>query len=277
MRTEKVKTEEQKSSGLPLIIIGAVLALAAIGAYFYFNSAKQAPVKNANSASNKTADRMANAPLGANPPNILGSTTAPVTVEEFADFQCAACASVHPALKEITGFYGTKIRFIFRNLPLAIPAHDKSYEAATALEAVGMQDKTKFWQMQSKLFENQQAWTANPNYRAIWEGYVRDLGLDVEKYKADMAGRDAKARVDADMQRGRALNIDSTPTLFVNGKNIPLNSISAAGLRQIIDSELQTASKAPAANSAAPGSAPADNSAPAASPAAPSPAPPINK
>ena len=74
-----------------------------------------------------------------------------------------------------------------------------------------------------------------------------------------MAARDAKARVDADMARGRGLSVDSTPTVFVNGKNIPLQSNTVANLRQVIDAEIQNAIKvqpsnstAPASNSAAP-------------------------
>jgi protein-disulfide isomerase len=127
-----------------------------------------------------------------------------------------------------------------------------------AAEAVGMQDRAKFWDMQNMLFETQGTWTANPNYRQIWEGYAQQLGMDVEKFKADMSGRDAKKRVDDDMARGRGLSIDSTPTILVNGKNIPLQSITEAGLRQVIDAEIQNAIKvSPANGSAAPASSPA--------------------
>lgn len=261
-----MKEEPKKSSGVPLIIIGAVLAVAVVGGYFYYNSTKTASNTNRANASNSTANRAnqsTTAPLGATPPNLMGSTTANVTIEEFADFQCGACASVHPVLKEIQSTYGSRIRFIFRNFPLAIPAHDKAYEAAVAVEAVGMQDRTKFWAMQNLLFENQQAWTASPNYRQIWEGYVQQIGLDVEKFKTDAAGRDAKARVDADLARGRGMSVDSTPTLLVNGKNIPLQSITVSNLRQVIDAEIQNAIKTggsnmtpPASNSAAPSNAP---------------------
>ncbi|MCC7308653.1 MAG: thioredoxin domain-containing protein [Acidobacteria bacterium] len=254
-----MKNEPQKGSGIPMIIIGVVLIAAVAGAYFLYNSS-QTPANRNTAAGNKNSNRTVNsaaAPLGANPPNMLGSPTASVTVEEFADFQCPACASVHPTMKEIQSTYGNRIRFIFRNFPLAIPQHDKAYEAAVASEAVRMQDSTKFWDFQNKLYENQQAWSANPNYRQIWEGYVRDAGLDVEKFKADMAGSAAKKRVDEDIQRGRGLSVDSTPTVFINGKNIPLESINVANLRQVIDAEIQNAIKTqPAANGA-----PASNSA----------------
>lgn len=256
-----MKKEPKKSSALPAVIIGAVLVAAVLGGYLLYSSSRGAGTANranTNSTANRTAVNPATAPLGANPPNILGSPTATVTIEEFADFQCGACASVHPALKEITSTYGNRIKFIFRNFPLAIPGHDKAYEAAVAVEAAGMQDRAKFWALQSRLLETQQIWSTNPNYRQIWEGYAQEIGLDVEKFKADMAGSAAKSRVDADMARGRGLSIDSTPTLLVNGKNIPLQSINVTNLRQVIDSEIQNALKTqPAANGAPAASAPA--------------------
>lgn len=263
-----MKNETKKSSNMPLIIIGAVLVAAVLGGYFYYNSARTTGPKSAANT-NTNASRAANAPLGATPPNMMGSPTASVTLEEFADFQCGACASVHPTLKEIASIYGGRIRFIFRHYPLAIPGHDKSYEAAAATEAAGLQDRAKFWAMQSLLLENQKDWTANPNYRSIWEGYAQQIGLDVERFKNDVAGREAKSRVDADIARGRGMSLDSTPTLLVNGRSIPLQQITTANLRQLIDAELQKAVSAPPANgSSAPAGSPAAPAGNAASPAA---------
>lgn len=231
---------------MPLIIIVGVLILVLVGAYFLYNSPKPKTGNSnapANTPTNVTKTPATTSSLGAVPPNMLGSPNSAVTIEEFADFQCGACASVHPTMKELQGIYGNRIRFIFRNFPLAIPAHDKSYDAAVAAEAARMQDPNKFWAMQDQLFTNQQTWTANPNYRQIWEEYAQKIGLDVERFKNDMAGKDTKARVDADLQRGRGLNVNSTPTLLVNGKGIPLESIKIENLRQMIDEEIQNAIK----------------------------------
>jgi len=264
-----MKKEPKQSSGLPLIIIGAVLVAALLGGYYLYSSSRS-PSSNTNinrpaNAANAAANRAATAPLGATPPNMMGSPTASVTIEEFADFQCGACASVHPVIKEITSTYGNRIRFIFRNYPLAIPGHEQAYEAATAAEAAGMQDRAKFWAMQNLLLENQQTWSKNPNYRSIWEGYAQQIGLDVERFKADMAGEAAKKRVNDDMARARGLGIDSTPTVLVNGKNIPLQSLTVPILRQVIDTEIQNAVKTAPANGAA---APATGTAPSAGSAA---------
>lgn len=251
--------KKNNNSSLPLIIIGLVLIAALAGAWWLFNrnTSPTRTATNAGGTSNSSANRPPSTPvsaLGAQPPNLLGSPNATITVEEFADFQCGACAAVHPRVKELTSLYGSRIKFVFRNFPLAIPAHDKAYNAAVAAEAAGLQGSNKFWEMQNLLFTNQQVWTANPDYRQLWEGYAAQIGLDVEKFKADMAGLIAKQRVDADIQRGRALNISSTPTIFINGQSVPFDQMSVATMRQIIDAELlkaPPAQQAPATSGAA--------------------------
>lgn len=257
-----MKNEPQKGSGIPLIIIGVVLVAAILGGYYLYTSSKGAGNANrpsTNGNTNRAAANPATAPLGATPPNMMGSPTASVTVEEFADFQCPACGSVNPVLKEVQRTYGNRIKFIFRHFPL-VGMHPYAYEAAVATEAARMQDPAKFWIMSTKLFETQQAWANSPNYRQIWDGYAQEIGLDVEKFRADMAGSETKKRVDADMARGRGLSIDSTPSLRVNGKDIPLQQMTVPVLRQVIDAEIQNAMKTqPAANGASTPGAGASN------------------
>lgn len=242
-----MKKEKKKSSGLPLSIIALVLVLVVIGGFWFYNNSRSAttPAANRATANNSPVSRQqaaANAPLGAPVGvNMLGAPSAAVTIEEFADYQCGACAAVHPVMKEVQSAYAgnRNFRFIFRHYPLSIPAHDKSYDAAVATEAAGLQGK--FWQMQDQLFRNQQAWTANPNYRDIWAGYAESLGMDVEKFKSDLAGLQTKQRVDADLARGRALSVTSTPSVFINGQLIPFSEVNITSLRRIIDAEIQQA------------------------------------
>lgn len=237
--------QQKKSSGFPLALIALVFIVVVIGGiWFYSSSNRTATSPAAGNTANVArqsvvpANAPAGAPLGV---NMIGAPNAAVTVEEFADYQCGGCAGVHPVMKELQGAYaGNKnFRFIYRHFPLAIPAHDKSFDAAVATEAAGMQGK--FWQMQDQLFRNQQAWTQNPNFREIWAGYAAGIGLDVERWKSDMAGIATKGRVEADMARGRALNITSTPTILINGKPIPMPELTIASLRRIVDMEIQQA------------------------------------
>ena len=227
-----------------MLIIGAVLVVALLGGWYLFSSAKPSanatpPKTNTNANTAKTSTIPANAPQGATPPNQSGSATAMVTIEEFADFQCPQCAATHPIMNEIKSTYGSRIRFIYRNYPLDIPAHDKSYDASVAAEAAGMQNK--FWDMQNLLFSNQKAWTADPNFKQIWKDYAQKLGLDIPKWENDMAGIAAKTRVDEDKKRAKALSVSSTPTVFINNVEIPFAQVNVAGLKQLIDAELQKA------------------------------------
>lgn len=247
----------QKKSNTPMLIIGAVLLGAVIGGWWYYNSQRTATTAgNANAANRANTAKPTNtippnAPQGASPPNMSGSATALVTIEEFADYQCGACASVNPVMSEIKSLYGSRIKFVFRNYPLSIPAHDKAYDAAVAAEAAGLQGK--FWDMQNLLFANQQGWTAAPSYKQIWKGYAEKIGIDVIKWEADMVGIAAKGRVDADLARGKALGVGSTPTLYVNGTSLPFSEMTVPKLKVIIDGELQrnTATKEqPPANTA---------------------------
>ena len=238
----KNKKEVNSNSGLPFIIIGIVLIVAVIGGwYLYSSSNKKTPVANGNTnrSTNAAQPQPNNTPLtsnimGAQPPNFKGAQNSSVVIEEFADYQCPTCASMHPVMNEINSLYGSRIKFIYRNFPLAM--HKNGYEASTSAEAAGLQGK--FWDMQNVIFQNQKAWSNVDNVKPLFEGYAQTLGLDVEKFKTDVAGLAAKQRVDADMARGRSLNINSTPSILVNGVPVPFEQMSVDGIKKIVDAEL---------------------------------------
>lgn len=233
--------KKNSSSGIPLVIIVLVLVGVVVGAWYLYNSARSNSNVNKQIANaTRTPQVPVNAPPGASPPNMLGSPTASVVVEEFADFQCSSCATAHPIMKEVQSIYGSKIKFVFRNYPLQM--HDKAYDAAVAAEAAGMQGK--FWAMQDQLFNNQQTWASpSANAKQLWMEYAQKIGLDVDRWQNDIAGLAAKSRVDQDLARGRGLNVNSTPTIMVNNQPVPFSEVNVAGMRKIIDTELQ---KAPA-------------------------------
>lgn len=224
------------------------------------NSAKSNSGKN-NSAAN-TPTISSNAPPGAQPAHFKGAQNAAVTIEEFADFQCPTCALLHPTVKQLQITYGDRIKIIFRNFPLQM--HPKAYEAATAAEAAGLQGK--FWEMQNQLFENQQFWSSpSADHRKLFEDYAQKLGLDVEKFKNDTAGTQAKSRVDLDMQRGKAINVSSTPSFYINGKLLPYEQTNDFNkFRQVIDAELQLVQQQGGGGSGAGQTAPAATTSPVA-------------
>jgi len=235
-----------------IVILSALIAASILSA-----CTASGPANNA--ATNKTATPKAqatmppNAPAGAQPPNMSGSASAAVTVEEFADFQCGACASIHPVMNEIKSMYGSRIRFIYRNYPLDM--HDKAIDAAVAAEAAGLQGK--FWDMQNLLFTNQKIWVSSATYKQTFKEYAGKLGLDVAKWENDIIGLPTKTRVDADKNRAKALGISGTPTLYINNLAVEFKDMNVQTLKTLIDAELQKPATAPAAQPVNSNAAPA--------------------
>ena len=251
------KQPQKKSSIAPIVIIIGVLALT-VGGFAWLYSTSQPPANtansnravNANSTPRTQPTVAANAPQGASPVYAIGPSNASVTIEEFADFQCPSCAVAHPVMKEIQGAYAgnSKVRFIFRHLPLSI--HDKAMEAAAAVEAAGMQGQPKFWAMMDQLLNNQQAWANAPNYKEIWRGYAERIGLDIPRWEADASGMAPRGRIELDMARANAIGVRSTPTVYINNKPVAFADVNVATMRQLIDAEIASSSApaAPAAN-----------------------------
>lgn len=242
---------QKKNSVLPVVIVLIVLA-GIIGTLAYLYSSSQPDrSRAANNSSSPTpvpvrsvqtipSSAPPGAPLGV---NMLGPADAPVTVEEFADLQCPSCASTNPVMKELeSDFAGNRnVRFIYRHYPL--PMHDKSYEAATFVEAAGMQGTQKFWAMMDQIFTNQQTWASSPTYRDLWKGYAEKIGLDVAKLEADAAGIATKNRVDLDAARARGVGVSSTPSVFLNGKLVPFSDVTVSTMKQLINAEIEAAAK----------------------------------
>lgn len=238
--------KNNKSSSFPLVIIGLVLVAAVAGGWWFYSSSKtqQSVKSNTSKPTKKSNDPEAakklydGAPAGAQPANMLGAPSSTVTVEEFADFQCPTCATVHTKMKEINSLYGGRIKFIYRNYPLT-QMHKNAYEAAAAAEAAGLQGK--FWAMQDQLFTNQKTWSNSAEARKLFEEYADKIGLDVAKWQSDTTSLPIKTRIDADMNRGTALQITGTPSVFINGRQLAIEEMEVNAMRQIIDAEMQKA------------------------------------
>lgn len=230
---------------LPLVIILAVLGVA-LGAGWYLTRSKDNPPRLTNrsavpSASpTPTATPRVVSQLGAQPPHSIGPEDAPVTLEEFGDFQCPPCGLLHPVLKTMEKEFGSQLRVVFRHFPLA-QTHPHAVPAARAAEAAGMQGK--FWEMHDMIFENQRAWQATFDARPIFESYAVKLGLDIPKYTRDLMSSAVDQRIALDGRRAAALGVNGTPTVFMNGREIPFESLPPEKLRPLIQAELKAAGR----------------------------------
>src|ERR1700674_5534510 len=139
-----------------------------------------------------------------------GPDAAPVTLVKYGDYECPYCGMAHPIVKAAQRELGDKLRFVFRNFPLA-EAHPHARIAAQAAEAAGAQGR--FWEMHDMLFEHQDA--LEPQDLV---GYAKSLGLDIPQFERDLKAGTYEKRVRDDFRNGVKSGVNGTPTFFVNGE-----------------------------------------------------------
>ena len=162
-----------------------------------------------------------------------------VTLEEFGDYQCPPCGALHPALKKLKQEFGPNLNFVFRNLPL--PAiHKNALAAAQAAEAARVQNR--FWEMHDLLYENQDLWKDDINPRNIFLKFAADLGLDTKRFARDMDDKQVQMRIEADKDAAAQLEVDGTPTILIEGRELRPEATTPEGIRKGI--ELMLAKKA---------------------------------
>jgi protein-disulfide isomerase len=139
----------------------------------------------------------------------LGPADAPVTLVEYGDYECPHCGRAYPIVKAVQQEMGRRLRFVYRNFPLR-ESHPHAQHAAEAAEAAAAQ--AKFWQMHDRLFERQFALDDD----SLTE-YAGDLGLDVPRFRRELAARLYEPRVREDFRSGVLSGVNGTPTFFING------------------------------------------------------------
>ena len=149
--------------------------------------------------------------LIANAAHTVGSPTAPVIVVEFADLQCPACKAAQPIVKQVLEKYGQDVYFVWRHYPLS--SHKNSKIAANASEAAGQE---KFFEFVDRVYTNQGEWENSGEADEIFEKYASEIGLDLEKFKADL--NTDNQSIESDFALGNKFSVTSTPTFFINGQ-----------------------------------------------------------
>jgi len=152
---------------------------------------------------------------GASDPLHFGNPDAQMKIEVFVDLQCPACADYNERLRAVEEKYPKKVQIIFRHFPLAM--HDKAMIAARAVEAANEQGKGL--QMIDLMFANQKLWSDDPKVK-MFAGYARRLGLDLDRFSRNFDSEAILNRVQQDIARARSLKLNSTPTVFIDGKEL---------------------------------------------------------
>ncbi len=147
-----------------------------------------------------------------------GSPNAPVTIVEYADLECPECARMQPELEnEILPHYPNKLRIIYKEFPLPPTMHPWSHEAAVANECVYQIDPQAFVQYRTAIFAHQDL-ISLANVRDQLLSLGDQAGVDRLKLAACLDSQASLPRVKADVREGQLLQVDSTPTFFINGK-----------------------------------------------------------
>lgn len=165
---------------------------------------------------------------------IKGNSNAKVTLIEYSDFQCPACATYYPLLKQISTEYGDKIAIVYRHFPLR-QIHRNAQLAAQAAEAAGLQGK--FWQMHDLLFTEQQSWSKDIRPEAAFVNYAKKLFLDIDRFESDLKSKAVVEKVNQDYSGGLNAGVNATPSFALNGTLVQ-NPGSYAALKEMLDTAL---------------------------------------
>ncbi len=151
-----------------------------------------------------------------------GGEKAKIFIVEYGDFQCPACASFTPILKQLNDELGEDLQIVFRHFPL--PQHENAFLASKAAEAAGAGDR--FFEYHDLLFEKQADWADSREAKDIFVDYAKSLQLDEKRFLDDLNNNLLKRRIEGDVRDGRRIGVTGTPTFFVNGELLNLNNLA---------------------------------------------------
>lgn len=151
-------------------------------------------------------------PIDPDRDHIKGEPDAQLTLVEYGDFECPFCSRATGAIDEVRAHFGSELRYVWRHLPLE-RAHPRAFDAARASEAASLQDR--FWEMARELFGHQDDLEWSDMYR-----YAVAAGCDIERFDQDVRVHPSAVlhHVQDDAQDAELMDLNSTPTFFVNGK-----------------------------------------------------------
>ena len=166
----------------------------------------------------------------------LGTPGAPVVIVLFSDFQCGYCREEAKMIRtNLIQTFPTQVRVYFKDFPLG-QIHDWARPAAAAGRCVDQQNREKFWTYHDWIFEEQPKMTA-AEFPGKFAGWAKGQGLDGEKLNACQAAKETMDAVEKSINEGKELGVNSTPTMFINGRRVNY-SIKWPNLKQVIEFEV---------------------------------------
>lgn len=187
------------------------------------------------------ADKVKNVPIDGSP--VKGSDSAPITIVEFADFECPHCAEVAPLLDKVVEQSKGNVRVVFKFYPLL--GHTHADIAARA--AVAAMNQGKFWDMHHALFTNQRHLE-----QTDLDSYAKSLGMEVSRFHADIQATATADRIAKDKKLGEDLMIMGTPSIFINGRLFDLRQDLSEWIALELNSPSPPPPSPPSSSAAAP-------------------------
>ncbi|MDO9182479.1 MAG: thioredoxin domain-containing protein [Bacteriovorax sp.] len=223
MKKNEKKLVQTKVNKELKTILGSFIAIVVVAIGVYFFTQSKPAVDKLPSPSHENLVR--------NYSHKKGPGSAKVKIVEFYDPECEACAAFFPYIKEIVSRYEDKIQLTVRYALY----HGNSTLAAKASDAAGIQGK--FWEFQELLFLNQRTWSHSqgPATESFIK-YAKDLDLNIPKFKADMDDLGRMETIAMDLEDGKRLGVNGTPTIFINGKK--LENINPNLFKEKIEEEI---------------------------------------
>lgn len=227
-----------RNTKLSIALVSVFVVIVGVIAVVSSGSKSDQPAQTAAAPSGPTTESKEEASISskvvAKDPRRLGRAgSSGVIFTEFLDFECEACAAAYPAIEELREKYAGKVTFQVRYFPL--DGHANSRNAAHAVEAAAQQGE--FEAMYKRMYETQESWgEKHTSQAALFRSFAEELDLNMSQF--DKAVNDPKtaARVERDVQAGKRLGLQGTPSFFINEQQIQPESIE--DLRQQVEAAI---------------------------------------
>ncbi|MFO0743699.1 MAG: thioredoxin domain-containing protein [Candidatus Paceibacterota bacterium] len=224
-------SSKDKKNGGSLFVIAIsllVIVLFLFGLNYFLNKNNK---KNVNVIENVTDIRYT-----------IGDPNAKIKLVEYADFQCPACSQLSAIFPEVFNYINNKygsstLSLTYKYFPL-ISIHKNALLSAYSTEAA--KEQGKFWEMHDVLFAKQSEWSEALDAKSKIEGYAKDMGLDMAKFVLDRDSEKTKDIVNAALLEATKLQLNHTPTVFINGEEWTDLSLSAQAMEKFIEDKINS-------------------------------------